>query len=177
MPPIQLCHFPGQDQAAWLKKSGQLRSFLGQIDHGIDGASDQQQVDALTCYFKNQGSGYLDVSIPYGSNPDESYPFDPEKKFEILSDSMGIGIRLTGHFEKQLPNNIIRLRHNNDLQLIRRRIEERREELLELGYTKGKGKLKTFRQQWKKNVGILESLEDLSKLPKFPRVNVNISMT
>ena len=136
-----------------------------------------RRVDALTCFLKAQGNGYIDLTIPYGTNPDERYPFDPEKKIEILSDSMGVGIRLTGHFEKYLKNDIIRLQHNSDIQLIHRRVEERRAESLELGYTKGKGKLRSFRQQWEKNVKILENVKDSSKLPKFPKVKVDISMT
>jgi len=136
-----------------------------------------RRVDALTCFLKSQGKGYIDLSIPYGTNPDESYPFNTEKKVEILSDSMGVGIRLTGRFEKYLKNDIIRLQHNSDIQLIHRRVEDRRTEVLELGYTKGKGKLRSFRQQWEKNVQILENITDNSKLPKFPKVKVDISMT
>lgn len=143
----------------------------------LNGDEEKERFDALTCYLKNQGSGYVELTTPYGTDSDESYPFDPEKKLEILSDSMGIGIRLTGRFDRYLKSNLIRIHHNNDLQLIHRRIEDRRSEVLELGYTKGKGKLRTFRQQWEKNVKILEEMEDLSKLPNFPKVNVNISMT
>ncbi len=143
----------------------------------LDGAEQGKKVDALTGYLKNQGTGYLDLSIPYGASRDEGYPFDPAKKFEILSDAMGVGIRLTGHFEKHLQNDVVRIKHNSDLKLIHRRVEERRNAVLEVGYTKGKGKLRSFRQQWQKNIKILENIKDPSKLPKFPRVDVNISMT
>ncbi|PLY00284.1 MAG: hypothetical protein C0623_07450 [Desulfuromonas sp.] len=139
--------------------------------------SEKERFDALTCYLISHEGNYLDLSIPYGASPEESYPFDAEKKLEIFSDSMGVGIRLTGRFEKYLQNGVVRILHNNDLQLIHRRIEERRSETLNLGYTKGKGKLRTFRKQWEKNTKILENLEDFSKLPQFPKVNVNISMT
>jgi len=145
--------------------------------HTINGAEEEKMVDSLTCYLKVQGRGYVDLTVPYGSNQDESYPFDPKTKFEILSDSMGVGVRLTGHFEKQLKEDTIRVQHNSDLQLIHRRVEDRRQEVLELGYTKGKGKLRSFRQQWEKNVKILENIKDTSKLPTFPKVDVNISMT
>ncbi len=143
----------------------------------LTGTEEEKKVDALTCYLQNQGAGFVDVSIPYGADRSESYPFDPDIKFEILSDSMGVGIRLTGHYEKHLRNDVVRIRHNSDLQLIHRRVEDRRSEVLELGYTKGKGKLRSFRQQWEKNVKILENVKDTSKLPKFPKVEVNISMT
>jgi hypothetical protein len=143
----------------------------------LNGSDEVKKVEALTCYLKMQGPNYIDLSIPYGASQEERYPFDPQTGYEILSDSMGVGVRLTGHFEKYLKGNVIRVRHNNDLQLIHRRVEDRRQIVLELGYTKGKGKLKSFRQQWEKNVKILENASDLSKLPKFPQVNVNISMT
>lgn len=137
----------------------------------------KQKVDALTCYLVLQGNDYIDLKIPYGASKEECYPFDPEKRFEILSDSMGVGIRLTGHYEKHIKDDVVRIRHNNDLQLIHRRVEDRREAVLEIGYTKGRGRHRTFRQQWEKNIKILEQTEDLSKLPRFPKVKVNISMT
>ena len=143
----------------------------------LDADGELKKIDALTCYLKVQGQGFIDLTIPYGSSQDESYPFDPATPFEILSDSMGVGIRLTGRFDKYLQNNLVRIRHNSDLQLIHRRVEDRRHVPLELGYTKGKGKLRSFRQQWEKNVKILENASDLTKLPKFPKVDVNISMT
>ena len=145
--------------------------------HAISGKEDTQKIDAITCYLKIQGQGYVDLTLPYGSNPDENYPFYPETKYEILSDAMGVGVRLTGHFEKYLKSDLIRVRHNSDLQLIHRRVEDRRQEILELGYTKGKGKLRSFKQQWKKNTKILENIDTTANLPKFPQVNVNISMT
>ncbi len=140
-------------------------------------SAEEKKVDAISCYLRDQGNGYIDLAIPYGTSEEENYPFDPEKKLEILSDSMGVGIRMSGRFEKFLRNDIVRISHNSDLQLVHRRVEDRRSVSLELGYTKGRGKLRSFRQQWEKNVDILQKTSDTSKLPKFPRVNVNISMT
>lgn len=132
------------------------------------------RVDSLTCYLINMGRGYLDLNIPYGGDQAERYPFDPATNLEILSSSMGIGVRVTGQFEKYLSDNVIRVSHNSDLKLIRRRIEERCETVLELGYTKGKGKLKSFRQQWEKNISILGSNKAQAK---FPKLKANLSMT
>lgn len=143
----------------------------------LDEDEDQAKIDALSCYFREQGAGYIDLLIPYGTSREERYPFDPDKTLEIVSDSMGVGVRLTGQFKEFLEKDVVRICHGNDLQLIHRRVEDRRDAVLKVGYTKGKGKLRSFRQQWQKNVKILETLDDLSKLPNFPEVEVNISMT
>ncbi|PLX72931.1 MAG: hypothetical protein C0615_11525, partial [Desulfuromonas sp.] len=39
------------------------------------------------------------------------------------------------------------------------------------------GKLRSFQQQWQKNLQILQNTKDTSKLPKFPDIPVNISPT
>ena len=47
--------------------------------------------------------------------------------------------------------------------------------MLEVGLTKSQGKLLSFRRQWEKNSRALSQTTDMSKIPRFPRVNVNLS--
>ena len=133
--------------------------------------------DALTCYLKSLGSNHIDLTIPYGTDEEERYPFDPAKKIELYSDATGIGVSVTGNFEKYISDKLVRVTHNSDLKMTNRRVELRCDAVLDLGYTKGRGKLKTLRRQWEKNIGILATPTGRDKLPKFPRLKVNLSAT
>ncbi len=134
-----------------------------------------ERFDALTVFLHEQGPDHLDLALPYQLRDGENYPFAPEMAFEILSDAMGVGIRLTGHFYGARGSNQVRICHNRDLQLIRRRGFLRREALIGLRYSKGRGTLRSFREQWEKNTRILNQGSNLAKLPEFPRCPVNIS--
>ena len=134
-----------------------------------------ERFEALTGYLQGQGPDYLDLLLPYQIKEGEGYPFSPEVTFEILADAMGLGIRLTGRFESAQDANQVRIKHNRDLQLIRRRSYRRRQANIGLLYTKGRGTLRSFREQWEKNVQILNSDRARAKLPEFPRTRVNLS--
>jgi len=133
------------------------------------------QIDALTVYFKECGKGFFDLSLPYRSKEEESYPFDPETNYEILSDSLGLGIRLKGRFQQQLDHDTIRVEITTDLEIFQRRLSRRIDTTIGLRYTKGRGQIRTFRTQWEKNVQILQKGVDASKLPSFQKIQVNLS--
>lgn len=132
-------------------------------------------LDALTTYLHSLGRQTLDLTVPYRTSAEERYPFKEGMQFEIMTNSLGVGIQLTGTLEKITGSNQIRIKHNNDLQMIRRRLFPRVDVNIEIGYTKSGGKLRSFREQWKKYVRMIEQADDLSKLPKVPRKNANIS--
>jgi c-di-GMP-binding flagellar brake protein YcgR len=133
------------------------------------------RLDALTAYFQEEGDDHFDLLLPYQASEEENFPFYPDMPFEILSDAMGLGVRLTGNFVEQRRPDLIRLRVNNDLQIFQRRFASRLDVSIGLRYTKGQGTLRSFREQWEKNVRILQNTKDLSKLPSFPRTRVNLS--
>lgn len=144
-----------------------LRSLTPDISSG--------RLDALTVYFHEEGGDYFDLLLPYQTKEEENFPFYPDMPFEILSDAMGLGVRLTGNFVEQRRPDLIRLRVNNDLQIFQRRLANRLDVTVGLRYTKGQGTLRSFREQWKKNVRILQDTKDFTKLPAFPRTRVNLS--
>jgi c-di-GMP-binding flagellar brake protein YcgR len=133
------------------------------------------RLDALTVYFHEEHGDYFDLLLPYQTREEENFPFSPEMPFEILSDAMGLGVRLTGNFVEQRRQDLIRLRMNNDLQIFQRRLASRLDVTVGLRYTKGQGTLRSFREQWGKNVRILQNTKDFSKIPPFPRTRVNLS--
>lgn len=131
--------------------------------------------ESLTAYFQDNGSGHFDLILPYGSQEEENYPFAPDMPFELLSDAFGMGIRMTGQFQKMVRNDLLRMTVNGDLQAFQRRNHRRVDLVVGMRYTKGKGTLRSFREQWEKNVQILQRGGDASKLSKFPRTPVNLS--
>lgn len=133
------------------------------------------RLDALTLYFQEEQGDCFDLLLPYQTGEEESFPFTPDMPFEILSNAMGLGVRLTGNFVEQRQPDLIRLRVNNDLQIFQRRLASRLDVTVGLRYTKGQGTLRTFRQQWEKNVQILRNTKDFTKIPPFPRTRVNLS--
>lgn len=137
--------------------------------------SSSARIDALSVYFKGEGKGYFDLTLPYRSQMEESYPFDTETIYEILSDSLGLGIRLKGRFQQQLDHETIRIDITTDIEIFQRRLFHRIDTSIGLRYTKGRGQLRTFRAQWEKNVDILQKGIAASKLPTFQKVSANLS--
>ena len=133
------------------------------------------RLDALTVYFHEKGGDHFDLLLPYQAKEEENFPFYPGMPFEILSDAMGLGVRLTGNFVEQRRPDLIRLKVNDALQIFQRRLASRLDVSVGLRYTKGHGTLRSFSEQWEKNVRILQNTTDFTKLPSFPRTMVNLS--
>jgi c-di-GMP-binding flagellar brake protein YcgR len=131
--------------------------------------------EALTASFQEEGSDYFDLALPYHSEGGETYPFAPEMPLELMSDHLGLGVRLTCRFREQRNGNLIRVGITGGLQIFQRRQYRRVDATAGLRYTKGRGTLRSFREQWEKNSRILEATKDFSKLPPFPRTRINLS--
>ncbi len=143
----------------------------------LSNESADERVELLTAHLHECGTGYLDLDLPYRFREGESYPFAEGMPFEILSDNMGMGLRVTGRFRTQKGLEQIRLNLNNDLQIFKRRASDRQEITVGLGYTKGQGALRTFRAQWEKNIQIIANGRNLDRLPEFPHISANLSTT
>lgn len=131
--------------------------------------------EALTAIFHDSGSGYFELTLTSQAREEENYPFTAGMPLELMSDHLGLGLRLSGRFQEQLAGNRIRVELISDLQVFQRRLHRRLDTQVGLRYTKGRGTLRSFREQWEKNLQILEKTADFSKLPPFPRTRVNLS--
>jgi hypothetical protein len=131
--------------------------------------------EALTVFLHGLGPGHVDLLLPYENRHGEEYPFGPEMPVEILSDAMGLGVRLSGSFQGYQGPSLIRVNIRSDLQLFQRRLAPRLDLRTGLRFTRGRGTLRSFREQWEKNIRILETAPDLSKLPPFPDCQLNLS--
>jgi len=131
--------------------------------------------EALTTYLHDSGADTFDLNLPYRAHGEEGYPFSPGLPLELMSDHLGLGLRLTGHFREQCGENRIRVEITCEPQVFQRRLHRRLDTTVGLRFTKGRGTLRSFRDQWQKNLSILDRTQDFSKLPPFPRTRVNLS--
>lgn len=138
-------------------------------------ADDTGRIEALTAYFHEGGPDHIDLTLPYRARGEEMRSIPPDAPFEILTDAFGVGIRITGSFHEWRGEDQVRLRINDDLQVFQRRLADRLDITVALGYTKGRGTLRTFQERWEKNVQILSASGGAAKLPPLPRVKVNLS--
>ncbi|MHB8713809.1 MAG: hypothetical protein ACYC9T_16055, partial [Trichloromonadaceae bacterium] len=141
----------------------------------LDPAEQGDRGESLTVYFKDFCQGLFELELPYRSEQEETYPFDEAIPLELLSDAFGVGIRTTALFRGSPTPNLIRVEPTAELSLFQRRIKARADLSIGLRYTRGLGKLRTFREQWRKNVQILAASTDLSRLGSSPRCTVNLS--
>ncbi len=144
------------------------------ILRALDGSAAAGSFDSLTAYLQESSADHFDLLLPYDSSEGENYPFTPQMSFELLSDSMGLGLRMSATFKEQLGNDRVRLAINSDAQVFQRRQYRRLDLTAGLRYTRGRGKLRSFREQWQKNLQILAKGES-ARLNRFPRANVNLS--
>jgi len=132
--------------------------------------------EALTAIFQQSESGFFDLILAPQNGPEESYPFADGMPVTLMSDHLGLGLRVTGCYHKHLADNRIRVKATSDLQVFQRRLNRRLDTSVGLRYSKGRGTLRSFREQWEKNLKILDKTTDFSKLPPFPRAGVNLSV-
>lgn len=136
---------------------------------------DPGSFEVLTVYYQDHGPGYMDVALPYRPQSGEEYPFDIGMPFELVSDAMGMGLRINGTLQEYVKDRqVLRIHLTSDLQIFKRRIHRRVDTNIGLRYTRGQGTLRSFREQWQKNLTILEK-SDPSQLPAFPACRVNLS--
>lgn len=130
---------------------------------------------SLTAFFQDAGNDYFDLTLPYGGKEEESYPFIPDMPFVLHSETYGLGLKLSCSFSGRQGKETIRMVIADDLQVFQRRNDIRLDVQAGLRYTKGRGTLRTFHEQWEKNVQILQNSKDLSRLGTFPKRPLNLS--
>lgn len=139
-------------------------------------AADEGRFEALSAFYQDQvGENLAVFTLPYGTAQEERYPFVEKMPFEMYSDSLGLGIRVTGNFDTYLEGDAFRVTLNDDFQIFQRRLHGRKDARIGIKYTKGKGTLRSFRSQWEKNVALLDKSPDPAKIPPFPITPVNLS--
>ena len=141
----------------------------------LEPSESEGRSESLTVYFRDFSKGLFELELPYRTEKDEDYPFDETIPLELLSDAFGVGVRTTALFRCNPSPQIIRVEPTNELTIFQRRSKPRADLTIGLRFTRSLGKLRTFREQWRKNVQILAAGADLSRLGPSPRCAVNLS--
>jgi c-di-GMP-binding flagellar brake protein YcgR len=134
----------------------------------------QGRFEALNVFFHDFGDQCLLLTLSQQISEEEYYPFDEGMTFELSAEALGLGLRVQGKYLGRSGSNLVRLGIEGDLQLFQRRVNPRIDIQAGLRYTRGRGQLRSFREQWEKNVAIL-ARQDPAQLPEFPTTLINLS--
>ncbi len=117
----------------------------------------------------------LVLSLPYGADAVNQYPFKEGLLFEISTEAMGLGVRTTGIFKQKIDGNQFNLQLNPDLQMFQRRISQRLDCKLGVRFSRAAKTLQTMREIWEKNIEVLHSPEAPIIFAGFKSCQINIS--
>jgi len=132
-------------------------------------------VDTITGYAVHSEPMQLDLALPYGSDAADSYPFEPGMQFEIMTDSRGMGLRLTASFVEKISRQDIRLEFAGDLEFISRRSYQRVDVNAWVGLQRGEGSLAEMRQTWRDHLEKIKSGVSAAELTEFDKYLVNLA--
>ncbi len=141
----------------------------------IDPDKETDRTELLTAYMDGGEDNIYILSLPYGNNATEQYPFTEQMTFEISSEAMGLGIRITGAFLEKIDGQRISLQVQADLQMFQRRDALRIDCKVGLRFTRGQGTLKALRETWEKNIQVLHAPKAKVSQEGFNPCQVNIS--
>lgn len=137
--------------------------------------TEKGRTELLTAEIDGGSHNSFFVSLPYSEDAADQYPFTSGMPFAITSDSMGLGIRVTGEFDKKLDGKRVAIKINNDLQMFQRRNTLRLDCRLGIRFTRSQGALKALRKTWEKNIELLHSPDVPLIFEGFKPCHVNIS--
>ena len=133
--------------------------------------SERAALDTITGYVTGTGPNHVDLSLPYGSDAAEVYPFETGMRFELLCDNKGMGLKLQASFLERTSSRDIRLKFEGNLEFISRRQYRRVDVTAWVGIKRAEGNLAQMRTDWDQCVNQLAtgvSAADLTEFQKFP---------
>ena len=136
---------------------------------------EDDRIETLSAFVLSCENTWCDLTFPYQSPPGEEFPFAPGTRLEILGEAMGLGIRAVGQFDRRLDDDAIRLRLEPDLEIFQRRQHRRHDLQAGIRFTRGMGALRSFREQWQKNIRLLGLPANQDKLNRLPTATINLS--
>jgi hypothetical protein len=115
------------------------------------------------------------VSLPYGIDVVDQYPFGETVSFEISSEAFGMGIRTGADFAGRTNGSQFVLKLHSDLQMFKRRISPRLDCQLAVRFSRPAKTLQTMRDIWERNLEVLRGATSSFSRDGFARTKVNIS--
>lgn len=150
-------------------KNGQ-KLLLNALDR-----SDDSRTELLSATMEGGDGDLFTLSLPYSADATEQYPFAVGRPFEISSEALGLGIRVTGSIEQKIDGQRLSLKINPDLQMFQRRNQPRLDCKLGIRISRGQGSLKMLRATWEKHIQVLQSPNAPTKLEGFHLCPLNLS--
>jgi len=141
----------------------------------LDLPSGHGRTELLTAFMDGGNDDVFILSLPYSDDATEQYPFREGMSFEVSSEALGLGIRVTGHIEQKIDGKRLALKINPDLQMFQRRNQPRADCQLGIRFTRGQGALKTLRTTWEKNIQVLQSPNSPISMEGFNLCQINLS--
>lgn len=132
-------------------------------------------LDTITGYAMHSKPMQLDLALPYGCDAADSYPFEEGMQFEILTDHMGMGMRLVASFVERISSQDIRLQFEGNLEFISRRIFRRVDVNAWVGIKRSKGNLAEMRSLWEEHLQKIKSGVSAAELTEFKKHLINLA--
>ena len=139
------------------------------------GDGEPKALDTLTGYVTASQALQLDLTLPYGSDAAEAYPFAPGMPFEVMTDHRGMGLRLLATFVERTSGKDVRLQFEGNLEFISRRIYRRLDVNAWVGHRRGRNNLAEMRQAWEESLGKIDSGVNPKELTDFTKYPVNLA--
>ncbi len=118
---------------------------------------------------------HFDLTLPYGLNAVAQYPFTEDMPFELSTDALGLGVKVTVSYLKPLAGNRIRVLVLPDLQMFQRRTQLRLDCTIGIRFTRAKDSLLKLRETWEKNASILSNSAQPVPMQGFKPCQLNLS--
>ncbi|PLX96653.1 MAG: hypothetical protein C0622_14385 [Desulfuromonas sp.] len=138
-------------------------------------ADQNGRTELMTAYVVSSNNGILVVSLPYGENALDKYPFNEEMIFEITTNALGMGLRAHGTFSQKISGRRFAIKLRPDLQMFQRRQSPRIDCQLGIRFSRASNTLQAMREIWEKNVKLLSSPEAAPMLDGFKPAKINLS--
>jgi hypothetical protein len=148
------------------------QQLLLQVTNDInqDNRTELMSVTVIAC----EGST-LSVASHYGEDAVDHYPFRKGLPLEITTEALGMGIRTTGTYTRQISGNSFAITLDSDMQMFQRRISRRHNCRLGIRFSRAAKSLQTMRNIWERNLEVLHSPEAPLIYEGFQSSQLNIS--
>jgi hypothetical protein len=147
----------------------QLRAKQPQLPEGRN--------EFLSASLDGGDANHFDLTLPYGPDAVSQYPFSADMPFELSTDALGLGVKVSVNFIKSLAANRIRVQVLPDLQMFQRRTQQRLDCKIGIRFTRSKNSLLKLRETWEKNYSILSNATKPVPLQGFTPCQLNLSAT
>lgn len=137
--------------------------------------NDPGRTELLTAVIDGGDDDTLIITLPYSEDAADQYPFTSGMPFEVSSEALGLGIRVTGCYKNKIDGKRIALEINHDLQMFQRRSSPRLDCKIGLRFTRGQSSMKALRHTWEKNIRVLHSPDAPLIYEGFKPCQANIS--